>query len=373
MLPWWKLGREMRRFKGQVSALSDAIRDRFFSRTWNDIVLRSKRRLLPGAQPDGPRRAIYLIFPRDGLLESHRHTLAYLAGKGLSITVVSNLPLPPEDEAELLTLCHRYLERPNFGYDFGGYRDGVRLMAADLAQTKQLVLMNDSVWFPVTDTDWLDQVDALDVDFAGTVSQHGLPRVDAAAFRDLQVTYTTDHPRFHYGSFALAIGPRILRDPSFLRYWRKLRLSERKRKTVTFGEVGLTAWVLANGYSHGDTLGVATLADRLSDLDEATLREGAARLLMFADKQMSALREDPDFRLEDLDRDAVLRLIMTATARTGPGYIPAWLTVLQFGHPFLKKAPARRSARNAEITADILRTLDTPAARAALKELDAMR
>ena len=371
MPPWWKVKRELRRIGRQIENLPINVFERFLGGHYNDVVLRRKRRIVSGAQPDGPRKAIYLLYPKDGLLETHRSAIDYLAGKGLSLTIVSNLPLSTADEAEILTLCHRYIERPNFGYDFGGYRDAVLAMADVLPETEALVLMNDSVWFPLSEeTDWLADAAALGVDFAGSVSHYGLPHVEAVDFRDMTFDYATDHQHFHYGSFALLIGPRILRSPGFLSFWRNLRLSTDKKRTVRYGETGLTAWVLANGYTHGDTLDVACLHEALAELSERELRDAAARIIVFDDLDMRDLMTAPGFRFEDLSREELILFLMTAIARQGPGYVPAYLTTLTLGFPFLKKSPAWHNPDAAGITRHILRTLDTPVARHALDEID---
>ena len=57
-LPWWKLKRELRRIGRQIGTLPRRSAVRFLSGPYNAFLLSRKARLLHGALPDGPRRAI---------------------------------------------------------------------------------------------------------------------------------------------------------------------------------------------------------------------------------------------------------------------------------------------------------------------------
>jgi len=121
----------------------------------------------------------YLIYPSRGLKPSHLRTLKYLAAKNYNAVVVCNLPLTNDEQQQILPLCHQCIQRPNFGYDFGGYRDGVLSVTNNGKQLKHLLLLNDSTWFPIVeDTDWLADVQQLDLDFTAATSHFGIPRPD---------------------------------------------------------------------------------------------------------------------------------------------------------------------------------------------------
>lgn len=369
----WKIKRELLRAVRQFRNLPSNLFDAYLGRHYNDKILAKKRRILQGVQPASSRQAIYLMFPKHGLLETHRLAIEYLNRKGLSVTIVSNLPLTAEDEAAVLNLCHRYIERPNFGYDFGGYREAVLTIAPELPDMEQLVLLNDSAWFPLTDkTDWLDDVAALNVDFAGSVSHYGLPRPKAVDFREMTYEFETDHHHFHYGSYALSIGANVLKYPGFLQFWKELKFANKKDKAVRYGETGLSRWALNNGFTHGDTLGVSRLADKLNALSDQQLIDAAERIIIFDDKEMRRLRHDPALKLQEMPREDLIRFLMTAAARQGPGYVIAYATTLAFGYPFLKKLPVWHNPEAAEISLEILKTIDTPVARAALEEVAAV-
>ncbi|MFK7878314.1 rhamnan synthesis F family protein [Roseobacter sp.] len=312
---------------------------------------------------------MYLIFPINGLLPTHIRSLNYLLSKGLSVTVVSNVPLSSTDEEKLLTLCHCYIERPNFGYDFGGYRDGILALEQTLSQTKQLVLINDSVWFPVSSqTDWLEDIDSLNVDFSGAVSNYGMPRVEAENFRDLNFDYHTDHKNFHYCSFALSFGENILHYPGFVRFWKHFPLTSKKKRTVRRGEIGLTAWVLKHGFTHGETLGVAHLNDYLDSLSDDRLAEIASKVIIPEDARLKAVKKELLSQIDTLSRKELTGFILTAAARQGAGYALAYFSIFELGYPFLKKSPLWLDRESSDISLWLLEKLGTPASQDALKE-----
>ncbi|PXW72703.1 rhamnan synthesis protein F [Loktanella sp. PT4BL] len=341
----------------------------FFGAVYYDHVLSKNRRSVLGRQPTAAKKAIYLIYPAHGLLPSHLRTLAYFRAKGVSATVVSNLPLPLEDEAKLLNLCTAYIERPNFGYDFGGYRDGVLSLEHDLANTEQLVLMNDSSWFPLyPESDWLANAEALGVDFVGSVSngyKSAFPKVMDPVFNR---GYRDDDKLFHYGSFALWIGHQVLHDPKFMLFWKKFPLSNRKRQVIMRGEIGLTRWVRKNGFSHGSTFDVTGLEVMLKDLSDARLAEIAQNMIILGNPSLSTHHYQTLQQMAPASRSELIKRILTITDRQGAGYSLAFFLTLELKHPFLKKAPLRDSMQAAQITLRVLEKIQTEAASEALDE-----
>lgn len=374
MIPLWKVQREVRRLFSSLGALPEAVLTLLFGARYYDLCLAGRITQMPGTQPKGARRAIYLIFPANGLLASHERSLRYLGKKGVATTVVSNLPMSEPDKARVLALCHSYIERPNFGYDFGGYRDGVLSLQGAFPEITQLILLNDSSWFPITDaTDWLEDVDAVDVDFAAAASNYGLPRPDPESFRDINFEYRTDHRNFHYCSYALSFGARMIRHPGFLRYWKTYPLSNSKKRTVRRGEIGLTQWALRNGMTHGATLDIAHMDQHLSRLDEDRLRQIAAALIVMDDRRMRQVQTGIDGKLAQMSKKDVIGFILTAAARKGVSYATAEFNIFEAGFPFLKKSPVWLEQDTSDKTLKLLEKLSTPAAAEALKEAQDIR
>jgi hypothetical protein len=219
------------------------------------------------------------------------------------------------------------------------------------------------VWFPVTDqTDWLDDLQRLDVDFAAAVSNFGVPRPDPEDFRNIVFEYRTDHYRFHYCSFALAFGDRPLGDSDFRKFWIKFPLTNKKKSTVRRGEVGLTAWVLKKGYSHGSTFDVASMEQSLNSLDNGTLKQVVQHLIVPEDERMKAVLEHALENIDELSPADRVKLVLTTIARQGVSYASAYFNITQKGFPFLKKSPVWLDARARKITLKIIDDLNTPEA-----------
>lgn len=362
MAPWWKVRREFARLGSQLREWPADLRNFFFDTVYYDWKLRGDLRRFDGELPAMPRVAIMLIYPREGLLPSHLSTLGYLASKGYAPFVVSNLPLSEPDRTRLLPAVWRYVQRCNFGYDFGGYRDAVLELSDALGRLERLLLLNDSNWFPLPGgQDWLEAVEALGVDFAGAATNYGTPHPEIETFREIVWDYTASHRNFHYCSFALCVRPAVLRHPGFLRYWKGLRLSDIKKKTVRRGEIGFSQWMLRQGFSHAATLDVTHLDGDLAALSDARLAEVARDLIIPEDPRLRALKAellaDPAVPRGDLEK-----LVLLTVARQGASYALAAFAMREKGYPFLKKSPLWLSAEGSSISLRLIGAMGPTAA-----------
>lgn len=317
----------------------------YFGWIYNDLRFGREKTLHQGQVSLTDRAAIYLIFPDAGLLASHLDSLRYMQSKGYAPVVVSNHPLSPADRLVLQAHAHLVIERHNFGYDFGGYRDGVLALADRLPGLKYLAIFNDSAWFPVTPkADWLGEAERKGLDYVGAAAHFGFPVTAPEAFRSVDWTYSHKHPFFHYTSFALLIGSEILQSRDFLTFWKRFPMSDIKRLVIRRGEAGLTQWVLRHGYTHGETSDLAGLAARIRALPAPDLREVLARMPMnfgetFLKQTAQDLCADPNASAEDM-----ANLILTSAQRQGVSYALGQVMIERFGFSFLKKSPLWLSA-----------------------------
>ena len=350
----WKLQRELLRFGKQIREIPEDLINYIFATRRYDRTRLDLIRQFEGELPKSERIAIFLIFPKSGLLKSHLHTLAYFRSKGYATLVVSNLPLSEIDRNLLGENCWRIMERPNFGYDFGGYRDGVLSLSDDLPHLERLVLINDSVWFPLPGSrDWLDDVEALHVDFAGAASHYGSPRFEVNDFRSTKWSYSTNHRDFHICSFAICLRPNVLRASSFLSFWRNLRLANKKKPTVRRGEIGLTRWALKKSFSVGTTMGLENLDQELATIEAPRLRELAEQLIMFELPKLFQLRQEL-MQNPTTPREELEKLILLSVSRQGASYALAAYAIKEKKFPFLKKSPAHINPHAKKITLTIL-------------------
>jgi len=348
---------------GVVRKLPARLINDWFGNVWYDRWLKRKISVTSGQVSAAPRCAIFVIYPRLGLQLSHLNSLAYLLRKGFSPVVVSNLPLSPDERTQLTPLCWRLVERPNYGYDFGAYRDGVLMLLNELSTVSQLLLVNDSVWFPVpASVDWLSRAEQTPADLVGAVSNDGLVDYLSDPGRGAPWRYNPSAPRLHYCSFALLVGSRILNDVGFRRFWQELKLTSDKFLTIRRGEVGFSRWVIERGYSHTAALEMSRFDQVVEQMGVAQLRELAEHLIIPEDAELRAeqrkLLEVPDGQSNPSD---LRRFILWATAATGPAYaLPYWF-LQQRSVGFLKKSPMWLSDATAQITESLVERFGDPA------------
>jgi hypothetical protein len=356
----WKIQRELSRVARQIGAAPSMAFEFLVATPYYDRVLASRQRHTDGALPPSSKVAVYLIYPDRGVLASHRMALEHLHASGYAPLVVSNLALTDMQRADVSRACWRLIERPNYGYDFGGYRDAVLSLAQTLPKLERLVLLNDSAWFPLPGArNWLADAQALGTNLAAAASNYGARRVDADDFRDIVWQYSATHRSFHYTSYALSLSSAVLRDPDFLRFWKRFRMSRVKRATVRRGEIGLTQWALRRGHTHAQTCPIDTLDRALEQLDDAQLERVLDRLVTLEDERLEQhkLELQQAWRRGSRDRKAVERLILTTVARVGSSYaIPGW-TIGERGFGFLKKSPLSMSDECARATLEVAREM----------------
>lgn len=320
-------------------------------RHWSDEIGRARyglqRRVgavktMEGKQRLSGRVAIYTIFPTNGIQNSHHATVEALADCEYATLMVSNLPLTSESRAELAKKVWRIIERPNFGYDFGAYREGVRSLAPSLTQLQRLIFCNDSVWFPLPGAmDWPLRAEATGCDLVGAVSNGGIVTGPEATCGASWI-YDPTLPDFHYCSFALSLGPAALRSEAFEKFWEKLRLTDNKLYTVKRGEVGFSRALIAAGLSHAETFDIQSLGKRIMAMTAPDLHQFISEIVIPEDYELEVRRTELLER--DLAAQPRAELVAEAchmVASTGPAYaLPAFAyDVLQ--HPFLKKSPLR--------------------------------
>jgi hypothetical protein len=353
---WSKARREGKRLLRDILLGPKRVAGLMLSTRYYDTFLAGGRAVTTGHLPGGPKVAIYLIYPDRGLLPSHVRSLTYLASAGYAPLVVSNLPLSATDRARALGLCWRLIERPNFGHDFGGYRDAVRFLWQEPTRPHRLAILNDSCWFPVPDSnDWLSVAEAAGTDIVGAVGNRAFPRPAAHDTARPDWTFAPTGRQFYYGSFALLVSGAALNDPDFPRFWKHLRLGREKRHVVRHGEIAFSQWAMRRGHSHSATLPVQTLPDDLARLDDDTLRAVLSNLIVIGDDGLRAAGNSlaTTVAARDTWRDQAISHIMKVVARQGPAYALAWFSVLHKGHPFLKKSPVWQDPVGARVTAAI--------------------
>ncbi|WP_281968264.1 rhamnan synthesis F family protein [Roseovarius nanhaiticus] len=372
----WKLKRELRRLGRQTLAVPRVAWEYTTLTIRYDIQAARERKVHAGERPQADEVAIYLIFPSKGVLASHLDVLNQLTADGISPILVSNLKLSQQDLATLKPLCTRIIERPNVGYDFGGYRDGVLNIADDLTNIDRLYLLNDSCWMVDSQQSWFKSVRDANVDFCGATAHYGIRPYRAHEFRDIDWTYTTHFSRFHYGSYALAMSTNILRDPGFLKFWRNIRLSNDKNVTVRRGETGLTQWMLRRKrYSHVATCQTSDLGNEIEALSDDELDAVVRTLVLPAHPKIEAQRDDilKKSMSTPIGRFDRIKVILTAVSSQGMSYAMPYYNLRYRDFQFVKKSPLWLSQAGSDTMLALLDRLNGPMGRNAAREARTLR
>jgi hypothetical protein len=254
VIPSWKLRRELGRLGQQLRAIPEAIWEPVARRA-HDAALERGFPLHDGALPVGPRIALVLCWQPKGIAPSFLDTLDHLVATGYAPFVISNAALTVADRESLLSRSWRVMERPNFGYDFGGYRDGLTMLRRWGQRPDRLVILNDSVWFPLwPDDQTLQKAENAPFDVTGMI----LRERDGTAFLE---------------SYFFSIRGPVLDHPGFRAFWDGLRLTSNKYKVIRRGERGFGQALLAAGISMGPLFPQAGFEAALARVNPADLRQ----------------------------------------------------------------------------------------------------
>lgn len=230
-IAWWKLRRELGR---AVAPLWDrALQPLRHARTRSHDRHRSRViRIHEGRLRPTTKVAIYVLYQPSGLTSSTLLGCDWLSGNGYAPLVVSNAPLAERDLQRLKDHSWLTVERPNLGYDFGAYRDGLWVLGQRGLAPDRLVLVNDSIWFPLSDDRrMLDDLEATP-GLSGTVFVARTGRSSRNA---------------HFQSFLLSVDGPCFRHAAFQAYWKGLLLSDTRRHVLRDGEKGFSQAMLTAG------------------------------------------------------------------------------------------------------------------------------
>ncbi|MFO1203169.1 MAG: rhamnan synthesis F family protein [Tabrizicola sp.] len=255
--PGWKVKRELNRIVDKTGAalgrwIHDPVRKPIY-----DLTALWRQRVTPGAFALTDRVVVFVVYQPKGIAPSILLTLDHLRQNLYSVLVVSNGPLRPEDRATLAQNAALVLERPNVGYDFGAYRDGIRHLWSLNHDMSRLVLMNDSTWFPLRrDDDSLTRMEALQADLAGHI-------------------FKTEERRMglhdHIESHLVMISSAFLASDDFRNFWNDYRMSDRRATTIAQGEKGFSQCAIRSGWTVKALMGRDWLVDCLNGLSEDEL------------------------------------------------------------------------------------------------------
>ena len=329
MTPIWKLYREMDRLRQAGQAAIGRLYEPFLQRRHD----RNRDRVLAfhaGDLPLGPKVAVFLIYQPKGLRPSCLLTCRHLVEKGYSPLVMSNTPLGEADLRALQGVAWKVVIRPNYGYDFGGYRDAILWLQDQDIVPDRLMILNDSVWFPVWPGETLiDRMEALPVDLAGAVIHHAQRRRKIATLR----------PAFIESYFYIARRSAV-ESAAFQAFWRGFKVSSIKYNAVYRGERSFSHFMETGGLRAEGIISATAIVHAVAAGDDAflarTLTYGA-----YTDPRFKAERDallDPARRAAPGWREAALAHVDKVAHRRSAYASFCYPAVQALGIPFVKKS-----------------------------------
>jgi lipopolysaccharide biosynthesis protein len=207
------------------------------------------------------RYAVYVTYDRRSLVADYVVTqVAALAALGYRILFISTSPkLPGDEAAKVLHFTWKVLHRRNIGYDFGSYKDGIRLIGS-MDKVDSLILMNDSCYGPLFDLAGIEQ------------------RAQANGPNILGVTdgWWKD---YHLQSYFLRIDSHALRSQAFDRFWRTLPPYLPRTLAIRLGEIRFTQHLVRRGMTTDVLCPYQAVASRALQLILDRLTGNIAQLL----------------------------------------------------------------------------------------------
>lgn len=293
MRPFWKIPRELWRIWQQLSYV--------FVHPIELACFEIYRRLRPscqrqrrGQQTINSDIAVFLIYQPNGLAPSVIETCAHLTKKGYGVVLVANGSIAAQDWDRVAPHVVHLIERPNFGYDFGGYRHAILDILNSDQSVENLLIMNDSVWFPVlADTNLLDQMRDDPAPVTGPVMyHHRTPR------------------HTHLQSYLINFDATVVQHTAFRDFWTQYSQTNNKVQTIRRGEMGLSAAMRDAGFALQamfDQDDIHTAFHALSDKDLRDVLTYEATRNTVLDRKIRQILAQP--QTDTNWRDAALALL----------------------------------------------------------------
>lgn len=320
----WKIIRELRRLVRKLQYIPE-----FFTDPINRIRYDARRdkdvKVYQGVFELQKCVAVYALWQPSGILNSSFETCRFLMSKGFSVIVVCNAPLSDSDRLRFLSLSSLVIERPNWGYDFGAYQEGIRITSERIGFCDELLLVNDSVWFPLfTETDIIERFRACDADVVSPICYR----------------HRSNPERDYLQSYLLYVRRSAIRSLVFINFWRSYRASSNKEKTVHRGEKGFSRRMRSANFRLDAIYCWSDLVRTIQELSEEDLDSVLNHELTFNSKGFGRRLSWSEQHLKNFDhlRDQMLGL---SSNREWSGYLlrahPLLTNLSSMRIPFLKK------------------------------------
>lgn len=184
-------------------------------------TLGKKSRIIKRTEYNKQKIILIALYQKGRLRDDIVNLLSEAKSQGFYVIAVNTLKLSnPDQYSDILDV---YIERPNFGRDFGSYKSGFQFIHKndEYADCKRLLMCNDSVFY----------------------SKKGLSKfLKELTLTDIEVLGATENYEieYHLGSFCISLSGDILINDKFKKYWRNYRLTDVRPKVIKTGEMQLS-------------------------------------------------------------------------------------------------------------------------------------
>jgi len=234
MIPIWKIKREIKSLRDQLDALIELLVSPIRQKL-SDPRLVALTKIQDGYFALGGKVAILLIFQPNGIPASVVVTCQYLSQKGYAVLLVSNCVLTDHDQNILAPFVWRFVQRINYGYDFGGYRDGIRLLWHWSVTPDNLLILNDSIWFPLgANSTMVEEMENSPAQFLGAIRH-----VESESLDDTNAGF--------FLSYLFLIKKSLFISSVFTNFWKNYVATSSKYLTVRRGERGFSKAMFTAG------------------------------------------------------------------------------------------------------------------------------
>ena len=168
---------------------------------------------------------IFAIYEKGEIRRDIRNALEVLTELGYSVVLVNSRKLSAPARESISKIVFNYIERPNYGRDFGSYKDGINWLcksyAGEYSEASRILFLNDSVFYSRKNLDvfFNSLMETQYSVFGATINYQKIP---------------------HIGSFCLSVDSSILMNREFLKFWKKYRKTDLRAHTIKFGELALS-------------------------------------------------------------------------------------------------------------------------------------
>jgi hypothetical protein len=325
----WKIKRELNRIRQQLKGIPEFFVEPL-QRRRHDAQRGTMLEAAHGQIAQGPKIALLLLYQPKGISDATLWTCQHLVAKGYAPLIISNAPLNNEDRIRLSTWTWRMADRPNFGYDFGGYRDGIWLLWQWKVDPDVLIILNDSIWFPLNSEETLiDRMEDSSAQFVGALQLDPLRQTDGLPAKK----------RPFFGSFFLMFKQGAWQHPAFQRFWANYRITSNKYKTIRRGERGMSHALMDAGL-HCKAIYTRTALDtHIRQLDTEGLRQLLGDLVTIDKSLENALRHCGDKCTDTPSwRAQAIELALQVTEKQNVLATAPITSMTVFEVPYLKKS-----------------------------------